>query len=241
LGPAVAFNNPNNAMEFIKIAFVISRLDDGAGGAAKTYPVGSTLLYSSSYIFTPVSTFNTPVAVVRGTAALAFNRNYYHLPDTRYAIYGITQFFLPKTSSSACTTISINSTLNSIDAFTITTPNSNPTNFFFEADIFTVNIDRLCVPTAASAPPLFSVFNTVGQLSYFTVPTMSLEQYILQESQNAPIVTPAAGTGFVSNQAYTAGGFNFEYYGAINKNNDTILFQTQIPFIGLTVGAPLKF
>ncbi len=70
---------------------------------------------------------------------------------------------------------------------------------------------------------------------------MSLEQYILQESQNAPIVTPAAATGFVSNQAYAAGGFNFEYYGAINKNNDTILFQTQIPFIGLTVGAPLKF
>ena len=129
LGPRVAFNNPNLAMEFIKIAFVLSRLDNGATGGA--YPTGSTLQYSSSYIFTPVTTFNTPVAVSRGTTAAAFNKNYYHLPDTRYAIYGITQFFLPKSGNNTCSTISINSTLNSIDAFTVTTPNTNPTNFFF--------------------------------------------------------------------------------------------------------------
>ena len=88
------------------------------------------MIYSSSYIFTPVTTFNTPVAVTRGTG-VAYNQNYYHLPDTRYAIYGITQFFIPKASNTTCSTISVNATLNSIDAFTITTPNTNPTNFFF--------------------------------------------------------------------------------------------------------------
>ncbi len=31
-----------------------------------------------------------------------------------------------------------------------------------------------------------------------------------------------------------------QYYGAKNGNNDTILFKAEIPFTGLTVGAPLS-
>lgn len=35
--------------------------------------------------------------------------------------------------------------------------------------------------------------------------------------------------------------FVFQYYGANNGNTDLITFQASIPFVGLTVGAPLKF
>lgn len=31
-----------------------------------------------------------------------------------------------------------------------------------------------------------------------------------------------------------------QYYGAVNGNNDTILFRAEIPFLGLTVGAPVS-
>jgi hypothetical protein len=87
----------------------------------------------------------------------------------------VTQFELPKNTNTVCSTILINATLNSIDTFTMTTPNSNPTNFFFTADIFTVNLDNLC---RTGATPLSTLQQTVGQKSFFTVPTQSLQQYI---------------------------------------------------------------
>lgn len=136
-GPSVSFYNPNAAITFIKVAFVHSRFDwqlTNAGGG-NVYPTDSTMIYSSSYVFTSVSTFNSPVAIIQGS----FNNLYYHLPDTRYAIYGITNFNLPQ--GSGCTTIKLNVTLDSIDAYTVTTPNANPAEIFFTADIFTKNID----------------------------------------------------------------------------------------------------
>jgi hypothetical protein len=211
---------------------VISRLESFAV-TALTYPSGSKLVYSSSYVYSNITTFNNPVPIQRGASgsATAFNQIYYHLPDARYAIYGITWFILPKNTNTSCSTILLNGTLNSGDTLTVTTPNSNPTAFF-AADIFTVNLDVLCNPNPVTSP-LSTQILAVGQLSFFTVPTQSLQQYI-QEDSIAPInVLPfAVGTG---------NSFNFEYYGANNGNNDTILFQTQIPFIGLTAGAPLKF
>jgi hypothetical protein len=225
-GPVVSFYNPNTALEYIKVAFVLSRFDSAIVNPAGTYPSGSRLLYTASYIYTPVTTFNSGVAAQRGAT---FNQRYYQLPDARYAIYGITQFDLPKNTNTVCSTILINATLNSVDTFTITTPNSNPTSFFFVADIFTVNLDNLCNP--GNVASFQSQMSTVGQKSFFTVPTQSLQQYI-QEDSTAPITLP---------NGVTSGSFNFQYYGANNGNNDTILYQAQIPFIGLTVGAPLKF
>jgi hypothetical protein len=213
------------------VAFVISRLDS-ALIPAQTYPSGSTLLYSSSYVYTNVTTFNSAFPIDQGvTGTSAFNQLYYHLPDARYTIYGITWFILPKNSNTSCSTILLNGTLNSGDTLTVTTPNSNPIAFFV-ADIFTVNLDVLCNPNPTTSP-LSAQILAVGQLSFFTVPTQSLQQYI-QEDSIAPITVPIFGVG-------SGNSFNFEYYGANNGNNDTILFQAQIPFIGLTVGAPLKF
>ena len=181
-GPNVAFYNPNLAITYIKVAFVHSRVDwhlTAAGGApTATYPSGSVMLYSSSYVFTSVSEFNVPVAINRGTwgSTTLFNQNYYHLPDTRYAIYGLTNFDIPQ--GSGCSTIKVNATLDSIDAFTITTPNANPANMFFVADIFTKNIDQLCQPgnNALLASQIF----TVGKKSFFTIPTQSIEQFIIE-------------------------------------------------------------
>lgn len=31
-----------------------------------------------------------------------------------------------------------------------------------------------------------------------------------------------------------------QYYGAVTGNNDTILYRAEIPFLGLTVGAPVS-
>lgn len=63
-GPNVAIYNPHSALEYIKVAFVLSRFDSSLAApvalpAAATYPMGSAnMQYSSSYIYTPVSTFN---------------------------------------------------------------------------------------------------------------------------------------------------------------------------------------
>jgi hypothetical protein len=131
---------------------VISRLETAAINAG-TYPAGSNLLYSSSYVYTPVTTFNTPVPIDQGSSGspTSFNQFYYQLPDARYAIYGITWFILPKNTNTSCSTILINGTLNGGNTLTITTPNSNPTAFFV-ADIFTVNLGALCNsnPTTSS-------------------------------------------------------------------------------------------
>lgn len=55
-GPNVAFNNPNGAVTYMKVAFVISVMDTSF--IASSYPSGSNMLYSSSYVFTTVTTFN---------------------------------------------------------------------------------------------------------------------------------------------------------------------------------------
>ena len=180
-GPRVAFYNPDTALTFIKVAFVYSRHDYfltiAAGGP--TYPSGSNMLYSSSYVFTNVTTFNTAVAITRGTAGSTteFSQYYYHLPDARYAIYGITNFDIPQ--GTGCSTLKVNATLDSIDAYTVTTPNANPANMFFVADIFTKNIDQLCQPgnNALLASQIF----TVGKKSFFTIPTQSVDQNIIEE------------------------------------------------------------
>ena len=192
-GPNVAIYNPNSALEYIKVAFVISRFDIALAtnrpGFPATYPMGNSLLqYSSSYIYTPVTTFNTAVPIQRSIVAPFYpNPNYYQLPDARYAIYGVTAFDLPQNVNTSCSTILINATLDNINTYTLTTPNSNPTNVFFVADIFTVNVDNLCAPTDGT--PFSVQKEVVGQKSFFTVPTMSLQQYIIEDS-NAPITVP---------------------------------------------------
>lgn len=180
-GPNVAIYNPNSALEYIKVAFVISRYDI----ALTTYPMGnSLLLYSSSYIYTPVTTFNTAVPVQRN---VNLNPNYFQLPDARYAIYGVTAFDFPQNVNTSCSTILINATLDNINTYTLTTPNSNPTSVFFVADIFTVNVDNLCAPTDGT--PFATQKEVVGQKSFFTVPTMSLQQYIIEDTVT-PIAVP---------------------------------------------------
>ena len=232
-GPRVTITNLDNAVEYIKIAFVITRVASTAA-TGKVLPSGSGLLYSSSQIYTPVTTFNTPVALKQGTTALTDpNLYYYHLPDARYAIYGIHSFDLPKGSNISCSTILVNATLNNIDSYTVTTPNTSPSDFMFAADIFTVNIDKLCNPDSTN--PTSSVFTTVGAKNFFTVPTMSLQQFILEQA--VPTTTVSSGDTF-----NYAGYFRFNNYATpANNNTDRILFQTSIPFIGLTAGAPLKF
>jgi cell division protein FtsI/penicillin-binding protein 2 len=65
----VEFYNPNDAVEYIKVAFVMSRYDAYVDATTGTYPSGSLMLYSSSYVFTTVTTFNQAVAITRGTGA----------------------------------------------------------------------------------------------------------------------------------------------------------------------------
>ena len=233
-GPQVSFTNPDSAITFIKIAFVHSRFDMAlsdviVGAGLGTYPSQSNMIYSSSYIFTSVGTTNSAVSITQGAAvATEFNQKYYHLPDTRYAIYGLTGFEFP--TGTSCTTIKINATLDNIDTYTVTTPNT-ATNLFFVADIFTKNIDQLCQP--GNNQLLASQVFTVGQKSYFTIPTESVEQYIIEEPVGAPVPLPngiAAGEAFV-----------FQYYAAENGNTDKITYRVEIPFNGLIVGAPIKF
>lgn len=159
------------------MAYVLSRFDAGNVGTATTpYPY-TNLLYSSSYLYTTVTTFNTPIVAVN-LASSTYNKYYYHLPDTRYAIYGVTKFSLPKNANTSCSTILINATLNNIDSYTITTPNINPSEFVFQADIFTKTLTTLCNTDPINSP-LSAPIYTVGQKTFFTVPTMSIQQFVL--------------------------------------------------------------
>ena len=225
-GPQVAFYNPNGAITFIKVAFIHSRFDYQftfrSGSATATYPSGSAMLYSSSYVFTNVSTFNSPVAITRPadtTAGIAltnnWNRRYYHLPDTRYAIYGLTNFDIPQ--GSGCTTLKVNATLNSIDAYTIETPNANPTNMFFVADIFTKNVDQLCQP--GNNALLASQILTLTSSTFKTIPTESVKQFIIEEPQTPPTVV-------VPNISPAVGGAHvYEVFANVDgTNTDTISY-----------------
>jgi hypothetical protein len=118
---------------------------------------------------TNVSTFNEGVAIIQGdtTTTTGFNQRYYSLPDARYAIYGLTNFDIP--TGSTCTTLKMNATLDNIDTYTVTTPNSNIANVLFVADIFTKSVTELCQP--ANGALLESQIFTLGKKSYFTVPT----------------------------------------------------------------------
>lgn len=291
-GPNIYVDTQGGALQYIKVAFVYSVMDTAFVPAfTALYPTlyiqplppnpVSALSYSSSYVFAKVSRFNTSVPIQRGdptitTDALAaaantninYNQHYMRLPDTRYAIYGLSGFSFPKNRNTSCSsTIWVNSTLDNINTYTVNTPNSNPTDFFFTADIFTVNVFTLCTPSDATVNP-FSFITTIGQKNYFTVPTQSINQYI----QEWPVIFPSTSTvaGASEPNVIGAGGYpgsdfpgvsstripdpasagNFlyaagqavylQYFGANTNNNDTILFRAEVPFTGLTVGAPVK-
>ena len=234
----------------MKIAYVHSRFDSGK--VATGYPstittTASALLYSASYIFTQVTTFNQEIAAVNGKAigAIQYNNYYHHLVDTRYAIYGISMFDLPKTTNTTCSTILMNATLNNIDSYTVTTPNDNPSNIYFSADIFTKNTDQLCVPS--DDPDGYKTEMLVaGQKDYFTIPTLSDEQYILEgivDVTPASLISTALPATTIGTPIITTkqNSFFFSNYAVDNDNNDTVTFKTQVPFQGLTAGAPLRF
>jgi hypothetical protein len=285
-GPTVVVSSQGGALEYIKVAFVYSVMDTAFKPVqpaqypsiyleSAVTPFTSGLSYSSSYVFTKVSTFNAAVPIQQGDTTkttgtgLTYNQHYMRLPDARYAIYGLTGFSFPRNKNSSCSSnIWVNSTLNSINTYTINTPNSNPTNFWFSADIFTVNVADLCIPADGSSP--FTFITTIGQKNYFTVPTQSLQQYIQEvpvptnilanigatdiNAPNTVTVTDWPGSTYPgvssantpdpadsTNTLYAGSeAVYLQYYGANTGNNDTILFRAEIPFTGLTVGAPVK-
>lgn len=191
-GPAVFVDTQGGALQYIKLAFVYSVMDIlYKPGQAKTthYPtvyqedavnsLSSILSYSSSYVFTKVSTFNAAVPIIQGLTATTtqYNQYYMTLPDARYAIYGLSGFSFPKNKNSQCSsTIWVNATLNNINTYTISTPNPNPTDFWFSADIFVKNIFEICTPSDGTSP--FSFLTNIGKKSFFTVPTQSIQQFI---------------------------------------------------------------
>lgn len=193
-GPVVYVGNQNGALQYIKLAFVYSVMDSAykpTQSPTTHYPTvyhedlvnqkSSALSYSSSYVFTKVSKFNVAVPITQGdtTKTTDYNQHYMTLPDARYAIYGLTGFSFPKNKNSLCSsTIWVNSTLDNINTYTISTPNPNPTDFWFSADIFVKNIFEICTPSDGTSP--FSFLTNIGKKSYFTVPTQSIQQFILE-------------------------------------------------------------
>lgn len=156
---------------------------------------------------------------------------------------------MPKDAQSTCTgNINIDSKLNSINSYTITTTNANPQNFVFSADIYTVNHFLLCAPATGDR----SVFKTeVGKKSYFTVPTLSNEQYILEIVPGISIPaadiltntgTGVADSGISGTAADVDKAIHLAFVGAASgTQTDTIQFRAEVPFTGLTPMAPLKF
>jgi hypothetical protein len=207
VGPLVYVDTQGGALQYIKLAFVYSVMDafyKPTQADTTLYPTvyqedvatpaTSTLSYSSSYVFTKVSTFNAAVPIIQGKTATTtqYNQWYMTLPDARYAIYGLSGFSFPKNKNAQCTsTIWVNATLNNINTYTVSTPNPNPTEFWFSADIFVKNIFEICTPSDDTSP--FSFLTNIGKKSFFTVPTQSIQQYI-QEWPIDAVVTADIGT-----------------------------------------------
>ncbi len=225
---------------------------------------GSYLSYSSSYIFEKVSKFNTKVPIKQGDENfvnfpdISWNQLYMRLPDNRYSIFGLTGFNLPKNSKSKCTsTIWISATLDSINTYTVNTPNANPSDFFVSGDIFTVNIDKMC-PPPDGVDDRFSFLTTIGQKDYFTVPTQSQEQFILEWpvlSTDPATATTATDPNSDGNALYSGissentiaptlrardAATYLQFYAANNGNNDTVIYRASIPYTGLRAGSPIK-
>ena len=216
----------------MKIAFVLSKVDKARYDTADPpYPAGSLLLYSSSYMFASVTTFNSAVSVTRPPlphTITEFNQNYFHLPDTRYAIYGLTSFKVPKGASTTCSTLLMNATLTNIDSYTVTSPNA-PTNVVFKADIFTKNIKDLCKP--ASGADLANAVFTVGQ----KLQTISPDNHNEQRFQEDPAPT-------LTNPHSVTNAFQYQVWAAaVNSQTDTITMSLEMPFIGLTPSSGMKF
>ena len=119
----------------------------------------------------PVTTFNTSVPVTHtvSTSSSNANKNFYRLPDHRYAIYGLTSFTLPKSATTSCTTLYVNATLNTADSIIVNTFTTNPQDFYFAADIFTKRVDQIC---SSNVPTTISTFNSK---IYLTTPTTSAQ------------------------------------------------------------------
>ena len=84
---------------------------------------------------------------------------------------------------------------------------------------------------------------TVGKKDYFTIPTLSDEQFAregLIGISPAAFAAPTYPVG-ASTAALKSTGFFFSNYAVNNGNNDTVFFKTEIPFLNLVAGAPLKF
>lgn len=279
-GPRVFVNNQGGALEYIKMGFVFSIFDSAfkpVQGPTTLYPSvylrdlpvprttpGSYLSYSSSYIFEKVSKFNTSVPIKQGDDTkvnfpdINWNQHYMRLPDNRYSIFGLTGFNLPKNSKSNCTaTIWINATLDSINTYTVNTPNANPADFFVSGDIFTVNVDKIC-PPPEGVDDRFSFLTTIGQKDYFTVPTQSQEQFILEWIVQS--TDPATATTTTDPNSDTNAQFSgisdentitptlrardaatyLQFFAANNGNNDTVIYRASVPYLGLRAGSPIK-
>ncbi len=180
------------------------------------------------------------------------------LPDNRYSIFGLTGFNLPKNSKSNCSsTIWINATLDSINTYTVSTPNANPSDFFVSGDIFTVNVDKNC-PPPDGVDDRFSFLTTIGQKDYFTVPTQSQEQFILEwivQSTDPATANTATDPNSDANAQFSGisdentitptlrardAATYLQYYAANNGNNDTVIYRASIPYLGLRAGSPVK-
>lgn len=254
-GPQVRINSFTSALEYVKIAFVLSRYDKLYTGAY--VPTGttewtgnyhvvngySTHLFSASYIYEKVGTFNQTVNIQQTAAATTGNHFYYKLPDARYSIFGLTSFELPTSATYGCgSSIWINATLNNINSYTVNTPNTGPLNVIVSGDIFTRNIYELCTPDDLPLSLPYNWANTFGKKSYFTVPTQSEEQYIIEAPYDAARDGAAQANIFIKDVTLIEQSVVYlNYYGKNNGNNDTILYQAEIPYTGLTAGAPTKF
>lgn len=229
VGPNLFISSFGGALQYIKVGIVYSIFDeffkptqDATTLFPNIYNIGtgktiSALSYSSSYVLEKVKLFNTLNPITQGDitkttgTTTTWNQHYMRLPDARYAIYGLKGFTFPRNNANnTCTsTISINSTLNSINSYTVNTPNANPTNIFFSADIFTVNVGTLCTPTTINISP-FIFLNSIGKKSFFTVPTQSLQQYIQE--------WPVTSIGVDGNTLANANDPNFETPGVPSDN-----------------------
>ena len=148
-GPIYYIENQNNELQGVKIAVVFSIVNamSSTAGAADNGFGATQLTYSYSGLFADAAPekFNIKT-LIEDNKYDGYNNLHERLPVVKYAIYGFSSFALA--DGSGCTSFSLDLTLDSVNAFTVSTnQKSSLSKVVIQSDQYFPRTQGVCTPS----------------------------------------------------------------------------------------------
>ena len=105
----------------------------------------------------------------------------------------------------------------------------------------------MCTPSNLPTTLPYTFASEFGKKAFFTVPTQSEEQYIIEaldrnaDASNEGDYDNVAEIEIQDKASVWPNVVYLNYYGKNNGITDTILYAAEVPFTSLTAGAPTRF